>query len=74
MQVYTDRPGMQFYSGNFLTERSGKKGAVYGKRSGFCLETQCFPDAIHRADFPSPILKAGEEYRTYTEYRFSVLI
>lgn len=73
MQVYTDRPGMQFYSGNFLTERMGKAGAVYGKRSGFCLETQCFPDAIHRADFPSPILKAGEEYRTYTEYRFSVL-
>ena len=73
MQVYTDRPGVQFYSGNFLTERIGKAGAVYGRRSGFCLETQCFPDAIHHADFPSPVLKAGQAYSSYTEYRFSIL-
>jgi len=71
MEVYTTKPGMQFYSGNFLdgTER-GKGGAVYQKRAGLCLETQYFPNALKHKHFPSPILKAGEEYKHKTIYVF----
>lgn len=74
MEVYTDLPGMQFYTGNFLRSElvgPGKDGAVYEIRSGFCFETQYYPDAIHKPDFPSPILRAGEEYKTTTIYRFT---
>ncbi len=74
MAVYTDLPGMQFYTGNFLREElvgPGKGGAAYGFRHGFCFETQYYPDAIHKSSFPSPILRAGEEYKTTTIYQFS---
>ena len=71
MEVYTDLPGIQFYTANFLTgELPGKGGAVYGPRHGYCFETQYFPDAINKPEFPSPILKAGEEYSTTTVYKF----
>lgn len=71
MEVLTDRPGIQFYTGNFLAaELPGKNGAVYNRRTGYCFETHHFPDAIHHDNFPSPILRAGEEYRTETEFRF----
>lgn len=70
MEVYTDLPGMQFYAGNFLDNIAGKGGAVYGKRTGVCYETQYFPDAIHHPNFPSPVLKAGEIYDTTTVYKF----
>ena len=51
----------------------GKDGAVYGPRSAFCLETQGWPDAIHHQGFPSPILRAGEEYRHTTTYRLATI-
>lgn len=72
MEVYTDLPGMQFYTGNFIEHEKGKEGAVYEKRHGACFETQFFPDAIHHENFKSPICPAGENYRTLTVYKFSV--
>lgn len=70
MEVYTDLPGIQFYSGNFLAGSKGKDGAVYEKGYGICFETQYFPDAIHKDNFESPITKAGEVYDTTTVYKF----
>lgn len=70
MEVYTTKPGMQFYSGNHLNVPNGKNGAVYRKWSGFCLETQFFPNATKIKHFPSPILKAGTEYQHTTIYKF----
>ncbi|MBQ9764575.1 MAG: galactose mutarotase [Lachnospiraceae bacterium] len=71
MEVYTDLPGVQFYSGNFLKgELPGKDGVRYLKRYGVCFETQYYPDSINKPEFPSPILKAGEEYKTTTIYKF----
>ncbi len=74
MDVSTTLPGMQFYAGNFITDENptGKGGVQYGKRHGFCLETQVFPNATTHSHFPSPYLKAGERYDTTTEYRFYV--
>ncbi len=72
MKAYTDRPGVQFYIGNFITTQDGKQGAVYEKRQGFCLESQCYPNAVNEPDFESPVIKAGEVYRTKTSYQFSV--
>ncbi|MDZ4203807.1 MAG: aldose epimerase family protein [Bacteroidales bacterium] len=74
MEVYTDQPGLQFYSGNFLDGAiTGKSGADYHQYSGFCLETQHFPDSPNQPDFPSSILRPGEEYRTKSIYRFAIL-
>lgn len=74
LDVYTNNVGVQFYAGNFITgEPLGKGETHYGKRSGFCLETQCFPDAGHHENFPSCVLRAGELYDTTTIYVFSVL-
>lgn len=70
MEVYTDLPGVQIYSGNFLKEETGKQGIVYKHRQGICFETQHYPDAINHKNFPSPIVKKGEEYRTRTVYKF----
>ncbi len=70
--VYTTEPGMQFYTGNFLDGSiTGKGGQVYKKRSGFCLETQHFPDSPNQPDFPSTVLKPGETYTQTTIYSFS---
>jgi len=72
MDVYTDQPAVQFYSGNFLDGTiTGKAGTVYQQYSGFCLETQHFPDSPNQAAFPSTILKPGEKYHTTTIYKFS---
>ncbi len=71
MEVYTDLPGMQFYTANGLKgDVPGKDGAVYGPRQAYCFETQHFPDAVNKPQFPSPVLKAGEEYDTTTVYKF----
>lgn len=70
MEVYTDLPGVQMYTANFLNGEPGKEGALYGKRSAVCLETQYFPDAIHHDNFPGPVCRAGEKYDTRTAYRF----
>ena len=73
MEIYTTEPGLQFYSGNFLDGTlRGKKGVVYRHRYGFAMETQHFPDSPNKPDFPSVILRPGEEYRSRTIYRFSI--
>lgn len=72
LEVLTTEPGVQFYTGNFLDGTlTGKDGAVYERRTGFCLETQHFPDSPNQPDFPSTILRPGEEYRSSTVFRFS---
>jgi aldose 1-epimerase len=71
MEVLTTEPGMQFYTGNFLTgEHCGKSGSHYQYRHGFCLETQHFPDSPNQPGFPSTILRPGETRRSTTIYRF----
>jgi aldose 1-epimerase len=73
LEVLTTEPGVQFYTGNFLDGKlAGKGGKSYPKRSGFCLETQHFPDSPNHPKFPSTELKAGAKYQTTTVYRFSV--
>ena len=72
MEVSTDRPGLQLYTGNFLNDEAGKQGAVYPKNGGITFETQEYPDAINQKNFPSPILKKGEEFKSRTEYKFIV--
>jgi aldose 1-epimerase len=72
MEVFTDSPGMQFYSGNYLNGIRGKGGNIYEKRNGFCLETQLWPDSPNKPQFPSCVLKKGEEYRHKTAYKFNV--
>lgn len=71
LEVWTQEPGLQFYTGNFLDGTiTGKSGRAYGRRSGFCLETQHFPDAPNQPGFPSILLRPGEHYRTATLFRF----
>ena len=72
MTVSTDCPCVQFYAGNFIKQENGKNGHVYGKRDGFCLETQVEPNAVNEETFHSPVLKAGDHYNSNTAYRFSV--
>lgn len=72
MEVYTDLPGMQFYTGNFIEEENGKENALYKRRSGVCFETQYFPDAVNKLQFESPVVKAGESYQTKTVFRFGI--
>lgn len=72
MEVWTDLPGMQFYTANFVEHEEGKEGICYGKRSGACFETQYFPDAIHKEHFEGPVCKAGSTYHTTTAYHFTV--
>lgn len=70
MSVVTDMPGIQFYAGNFLGADVGKNGVLYTKRSGICLETQYYPDAVNRPEWAQPIFKAGERYHSETKYIF----
>jgi len=71
MEVFTSEPGIQFYSGNFLDGNlTGKNGVVYNQHHGFCLETQHFPDSPNQPDFPSTLLRPGEEYSYTTIYKF----
>jgi len=72
LEVATTEPGLQFYSGNFLDGKDrGKRGEFYAHRTGFCLETQHFPDSPNHPNFPSTELKPGQTYRTTTVLRFS---
>ena len=72
MEVLTTEPGVQFYTGNFLDGSiRGKGNQPYNQRSGFCLETQHFPDSPNKPAFPSVLLKPGERFRSTTVYRFS---
>ena len=71
MSVYTDRPCVQLYTGNYIPEGlAGKDGAVYHRRQGLALEPQGFPDAPHHPGFPSITLRAGKVWQSRTEYRF----
>ena len=75
MEVWSDQPGIQFYSGNFLDGTPGKRGASYPIHSGLCLETQVFPDAINRQGepgWPNTVLRPGQIYRHKMVHRFSV--
>ena len=75
MTVQTTEPGIQFYGGNFLevdgVVRVGKSGVTYQHRTGFCLETQHYPDSPNQPNFPSTTLRPGETYDTTTVYQFS---
>jgi aldose 1-epimerase len=75
MEVFTTEPGMQFYTGNFLDgkEKDGKGGRAYSFRTGFCLETQHFPDSPNQPKFPSTILEQGDSYQSITVYKFCVV-
>lgn len=72
MEVYTTEPGIQFYSGNFVNVSAGKSGKPYGTRSGFCLETQHYPDSPNKPEFPSVVLNPGKIFKSTTIYKFSV--
>ena len=72
MTTFTDLPGMQVYSGNFLSPRDGKQGTKIDFRDAVCLETQLYPNAMECYGFPSPVLRAGKKLCTTTEYKFSV--
>jgi aldose 1-epimerase len=73
LDVSTTEPGMQFYAGNFLDGKLiGKGGQSYGRRSGFCLETQHFPDTPNHANFPTTLVKPGQEYKSRTVFAFGV--
>lgn len=71
MQVYTQEPGVQFYSGNFLDASQHGKLRAHSHRSALCLETQHFPDSPNQSHFPNTILRPGQVYQTETVYRFS---
>lgn len=70
MKVYTTLPGVQFYAGNMIDQQTGKGGAAYKVRSGLCLETQYFPDAANKPQFPSAVFGEGKEYSSVTIYKF----
>lgn len=74
LQIYTTEPGLQLYTGNALTGKDvGKRGMPYPMHSAICLETQNFPNAPNEAGFPNCILRPGEQFRSESRYRFSVM-
>ncbi|EDV22486.1 uncharacterized protein TRIADDRAFT_28936 [Trichoplax adhaerens] len=71
LEVFTNQPGVQFYTANYLNGIEGKGGAVYNKHSGFCLETQNYPNAINQDNFPSCVIRpGGPDYKHRTVYKF----
>lgn len=72
MEVFTDQPGMQFYTANYLDGITGKGGRAYHPREGFCMEPQHFPDSPNHPNFPSVVLKPGQVYKNTIMYKFSV--
>ena len=72
LEILTTQPGIQFYNGNFLDgSLVGKRGVAYEKYAGLCLEPQHFPDAPNHPNFPSTVLRPGEEYDEKTVIRFN---
>ena len=72
LDVYTNEPGIQVYSGNFLDgTQTGKHGIVYNQRTGICLETQKYPDTPNKPEWPSALLKPGETYNSHCVFKFS---
>jgi aldose 1-epimerase len=73
MEVFTTEPGVQLYTGNHLDGTlTGHHGVAYKQFSGFCLETQHFPDSVNHPEFPSTILRPGQTYDTTTVFKFNV--
>lgn len=73
LEILSDQPGIQVYTGNFLDGSvKGKNGVAYGKQAALCLETQKFPDAIHHPEWPSTRLDPGQTYRHTMVHRFGV--
>ncbi|KAL6962995.1 aldose 1-epimerase [Sarracenia purpurea var. burkii] len=72
LDLWTTAPGMQFYTANYVNGVVGKGGAVYGKHSGLCLETQGFPNAVNQPNFPSVVVKPGEKYKHSMLFEFSI--
>lgn len=73
LEVYTNEPGIQVYTGNFLNGTvKGKKGIAYDKQAGCCLETQKYPDSPNKTQWPSPILAPGQQYNSHCVFKFSV--
>jgi len=72
LEVFTNQPGIQCYTSNFLNDIIGKSGKTYHNRSAFCLETQHFPDSPNQSNFPSTILEPNENYAYTCIYKFSV--
>ena len=73
LEVYTNEPGIQFYTGNFMDGKdTGKHGVLYPHRGAFCLETQHYPDSPNHPDFPSVVLNPGEKYFSECIYKFTV--
>lgn len=73
VEVYTNEPGIQVYTGNFLNGTvTGKKGIVYNQRTAVCLETQHYPDSPNKKDWPSVVLEPGQTYHSQCIYKFSV--
>lgn len=73
MKLSTDCAGMQFYSGNFIEDHTGKNKVTYKKRQGFCLEPQYYPNAINEENFESPLLKANEKYQKNITLEFGTM-
>ena len=72
LEVISDQPGLQFYAGNFLNGTiTGKAGAVYERRTAFCMEPQHYPDSPNKPQFPTTELKPGQVYRNTIIYKFS---
>lgn len=72
MEIFTEEPAIQFYTGNFLDGTLPMvNGGTYAHRTGFCLETQHYPDSPNQANFPSTVLNPGETYKTKTTFKFS---
>ena len=73
MEMFTSEPGVQMYTGNWMTEKLiGKNGQRYPERAAVCFETQHYPDSINQPDFPSVVLRPGEEFQSRTTYKFIV--
>lgn len=70
LEVFTDLPGVQFYSSNGLEPTTGKGGVKYDRRHGFCLETQFYPNSVNEPTFPSPVIEADTVVKTTTIYKF----
>ena len=71
MEVFTTEPGIQLYTGNLLDRIKGKNGMTYLKNGALCLECQHYPDSPNNSNFPSTVLRVGEQYRETTVYKFS---
>ncbi|MDE5749154.1 MAG: galactose-1-epimerase, partial [Duncaniella sp.] len=71
LTVYTDEPGIQVYTGNFLDGTvTGKGGVAYAQRTGICLETQHYPDTPNKPQWPSALLRPGETYTSNCVFKF----